>query len=200
VVCWRVAATTPDGVRGYGVLLAPVGAVWRARIVTFPNVLWMVPGGGDTMKFMAKKQHVVLQEAIDFVRLHCVSRGHLLRDELQAVGSPGRSVSVGPRPDPSTPTAPRFHRRLPVHFGRSRPTILGHTGNLSETGLFVATPTPLTLGELLGLSLQLEHAKVPLRASVAWRRMDRGPGLDCGMGVSLVNPPTTYTRYIHALA
>ena len=54
-------------------------------------------------------------------------------------------------------------------------------------------------GEFLGLSLQLEHCKVPLRASVAWRRMLEAQGQDCGMGVRLVNPPTSYVSYIRAL-
>jgi hypothetical protein len=159
----------------------------------------MVPGGGETMKFMAKKPHLALRQAIDFVRLHCVDRGHLMRDEVECVPAPRSTVVISHSVAPPR-IAPRFDRRLPIHFGRSRPTILAHTGNLSETGLFVATHTPMTDGLLLGLTLQLEHCKVPLRASVAWRRTTTRPGGDCGMGVSLVNPPSNYISYIRALA
>ncbi len=158
----------------------------------------MVPGGGETMKFMAKKPEPALRQAIDFVRLHCVSRGHLMRDEVAAVPARRSSVSINHTAPPPR-IAPRFERRLPLHFGRSRPTILAHTGNLSETGLFVETPTPLTDGLFLGLTLQLEHCKVPLRASVAWRRTQGVPGVGSGMGVSLVNPPSNYVSYIRAL-
>ena len=64
----------------------------------------------------------------------------------------------------------------------------------------MATRTPLGDGELLGLSLELEHCKVPLRGSVAWHRALRNPSRDRGMGLRLFNPPTVYVDYIRALA
>jgi len=36
---WRVAVETPHGIEAYGVLVAPTHERWRARILTFPNVL-----------------------------------------------------------------------------------------------------------------------------------------------------------------
>ena len=198
---WRVAVETPHGIRGYGVLVAESGARWRSRIVTFPNVLWMVPGGGETLKFMAKTEDDAIRRAVDFIRRHCLTKGYTMRDEVQFVAPLERKmVVVGGPVDRSAPPAPRFERRLPIRFGRSRPTLLGHTGNLSETGLFVATRTPLSDGELLGLSLELEHCKVPLRGSVAWHRALRNPSLNLGMGLRLFNPPTVYVDYIRALA
>jgi hypothetical protein len=197
---WRVAVETPHGVRGYGVLVAEAGTRWRSRIVTFPNVLWMVPGGGESLKFIARTEQTAVRLAIDFIRSHCVSKGYTMRDEVQFVATPERRmVAVGGTGLRAGKPAPRFERRLPVRFGRSRPTLLGHTANLSETGLFVATRTPLADGELLGLSLELEHCKVPLRGSVAWHRALLKPPLDRGMGLRLFNPPSVYVDYVRAL-
>jgi len=99
---WRVAVETPHGVRGYGVLVAESGARWRSRIVTFPNVLWMVPGGGETLKFMAKTEHDAIRRAVDFIRRHCVSKGYTMRDEIStrpyvrgSVGMPKAGKDTG---------------------------------------------------------------------------------------------------------
>jgi hypothetical protein len=43
---WRVTVDTPYGFEAYGVLVAPSVELWRARIITYPNVLWMVRGRG----------------------------------------------------------------------------------------------------------------------------------------------------------
>lgn len=198
---WRVGVETPEGIRGYGVLVAEAGARWRARIVTFPNILWMVPGGGETMKFFAKREEEAVRRAVDFIRAHCIAKGYTMRDEVQFVEPlRRRAVAVGEWIDATRKNAPRFDRCLPVRFGRSRPTVLGQTANLSETGLFIATPNPLSEGELLGLSLELEHCKVPLRASVAWHREASGPGRDRGMGMRLFCPPSVYVSYVRALS
>jgi len=195
-----VAAETPEGVRGYGVLVAEAGARWCARIVTFPNILWMVPGGGEPIKFLARSEDETMRQAIDFIRQHCVAKGYLMRDEVQYLEPLRRSVAMGGLKTFAGRIAERYERRLPVRFGRSRPNILGHTGNLSEAGLFVATLTPLVGGDAIGLLLELEHCKVPLRGAVAWRRAQRVSGRDCGMGLRLVNPPTVYVDYVRALA
>jgi hypothetical protein len=180
------------------VLVAEAGHRWRARIVTFPNILWMIPGGGETLKFMGNSEELVTRKAIDFIRQHCVAKGYLMRDEVQFVRPLKRSFLVaGSRV--AAQRFPRFDRRLPVRFGHNRPTTLGHTGNLSESGLFIQTGQPVLDGELLGLLLELEHCKVPLRGSVAWRRTERRAGLDSGMGLRLVSPPSNYVDYVRAL-
>jgi hypothetical protein len=197
---WRVAVETPLGVRGYGVLVAKAGPRWVARILTFPNILWMVPGGGEPMKFLAKSEDEAVRRAADFIRRHCVVKGYLMRDEVELVEPWKRGAAPEGAPEYAIKGAPRFDRRLPIHFGRSRPTILGHTANLSEAGLFVATETPLCSGEQLGLLLELEHCKVPLRGGVRWRRDQAVGPLDCGMGLRLVNAPNVYVSYVRALA
>ena len=47
-VGFKVNVETPQGMRAIGVLLGEAGRGWRARIITHPNVLWTVPGGGGT--------------------------------------------------------------------------------------------------------------------------------------------------------
>jgi hypothetical protein len=197
---WRVNVETPHGIRGYGVLVAECGRRWRARIVTFPNILWTIPGGGRSIKFLARSEAEAVRRAVEFVRRHCVEKGYVMRDELEFV-EPSRSRSVVVANAPSAlKAAPRYERRLPVKFGRNRPTFTGETGNLSESGLFVATETPPSRGEMLGLSLELEHCKVPLRGAVVWNRATPNPGRDRGMGLRLISPPPVYVRYVQALA
>ena len=193
-VVWRVAVETPQGVRGIGVMLAACGTRFRARVLTFPNVLWVAPGGRETIKFIARREDEARQQAIDFVRAHCVLRGDTMRDELALAGDVKRRVSIGIAP------APRYDRRLPLRFGRSRPTIPAITANLSEGGLFVVTHAPLAGGEHLGVALELEHCKVPLRGAVSWARRNAPLGAECGMGLALINPPEVYVRYVKALA
>jgi uncharacterized protein (TIGR02266 family) len=194
-----VAVETPHGVRGYGVIVATTDRRWRARIITFPNIMWMIPGGGESLKILARTEDEAVRLAVDFIRRHCVTKGYLMRDEVQFVESMQGHHAVEGRPRVSQ-GAPRFARRLPVRYGRSRPTIQAYTLNLSETGLFVTTDTPLAQGELLGLSLELEHCKLPLRGSVAWHRSSRDQGRDRGMGLALVTPPDTYIQYVRALS
>lgn len=192
---WRVTVHTPRGFQAYGVLLAPAGDLWRARILTYPKVLWLVPGGSGTLKFAAKTAQDAERKARDFIRAHCASRGYLMRDELAPVekGSGLARAGLGNQ-------LPRFRRALPVRFGKDRPTIVGTTHDLSECGLFVVTERPYARGTATGLVLQLEHCTVPLRGTVAWARRVPSGGRPTGMGLNLVSPPQVYVRYVQALA
>lgn len=197
---WRVAVETPLGARGYGVLVAEAGPRWCARIVTFPNILWMVPGGGESIKFLARTEDEAVRSASDFIRQHCVDKGYLMRDEVEFVEPLRSMVALDGAKQYTGQLAPRFDRRLLVRFGRSRPTLVGRTANLSESGLFVATDSPLSGGVSLGLLLELEHCKVPLRGAVVWQRSQSNAERICGMGLRLVNPPSVYVSYVRALA
>lgn len=202
---WKVSAETPDGVQGIGVLLAPIGPRWRARILSFPRTLWTVPGGRSTMKFYGASEQDAERQAQIFIREHCIARGFVLRDELapvvDAVPQEARPASRGGEQGVERRyVEPRFPRRLPLQFGRDRPTARGTSVNLSKNGLFVHTDSPIDQGELVGVMLEMEHAKVPLRGSVVWRRHAASPGRPAGMGLQLLNPPRIYTSYIDALA
>ena len=194
----RIGVETPRGVEGYGVLLVKSGARWRARIVTFPNVLWMVPGGGESIKFLDRSREGAERGAVDFIRRHCLIRGYTMRDEVQFLRHPTPERRGGDRPA-SRIVSPRYHRCLPVRFGRDRPVFFGETFNLSESGLFINTDQPMPLGESVGLSVALEYGKVPLRANVAWQRVTNSIHRPPGMGLELLTPPSLYLSYVQAL-
>jgi hypothetical protein len=196
---WRVSVETPRGIQGYAVLLAPAGNQWRARILTFPNVMWTIPGGGCSMKFVGRTADEAEAPAVAFIRRHCAERSYLMRDELEPL--PDGVLARGPAHGVDAIVLdPRFERALPVRFGLNRPSVVGSTGNMSRAGLFVATQRPLVEGAFAGMLLELEHCKVPLRGSVIWQRLLRQPGRDPGMGLELLDPPRIYLRYVDALA
>lgn len=64
---WRVAVRAEDAVEAYGVLVAPCDAGWRSRVVTFPNSLWVIPGGAGTIKFLADTPQGSERMAIGFI-------------------------------------------------------------------------------------------------------------------------------------
>jgi hypothetical protein len=191
---WRVSVETPRGMQGYGVLVAPSGERWRSRILTYPNVLWVVPGGAGTLKFTGRTAEEAERKAMTFIREHCVAKGYLMRDDIAPVGA-GESA-----PRAQGPQHPRYLRSLPVRFGHNRPTIRGATRDLSEGGLFVVTDVPVSPGAQLGLLLELEYGPVPLRGAVAWSQAAARAGRPAGMGVKLLDPPTIYVRYVRALS
>jgi hypothetical protein len=190
---------TPLGARGYGVLVAEAGSRWRARIVTFPNILWMIPGGGESIKFLARSEEEAVREASDFIRQHCTAKGYLMRDELQFVEPLHAADMLGAQGRRPGPVAPRYRRRLTVRYGLDRPTQVARTANMSASGLFVTTDRPLASGVSLGLVLELEHCKVPLRGTVVWSRSRPQYGHAAGMGLRLIQPPPAYVNYVRAL-
>ena len=145
---------------------------------------------GNAIVFRVENTTAFPVEGLD---LNCLGE----RDHAQEPIRSGRG-----RLDPlRLPTAhARVDRSLPVRFGRSRPTLDGRTANLSESGLFVATDSLLAGGVSLGLLLELEHCKVPLRGTVVWQRSQPSADLSSGMGMRLVNPPSVYLSYVRALA
>jgi hypothetical protein len=195
---FRVAAETPRGLEGYGVLLARMGPAWLSRIVTFPNVVWTVPGGRAAIAFRGRTEDEATRQAVAFIREHCRVRGYRMRDEIVLVGGDARPRLVFSDPAAAA-RPPRFPRDLPVRFGRNRPVVFGRTGNLSESGLFVVTEHPMGSQDLVGLLLELEQGKVPLRGAVAWQRAALEVGRTPGMGIRLLDPPTVYVRYVRAL-
>lgn len=175
---WRVTAETSDGLVGYGVLVAETGDRWRSRILTFPKTLWTIPGGAASMKFVGRDESEARRKAVDYIRQHCAQRGFVMHDEIVPVEHDPFTSTRPARatlPETGQPNSDRVPRRLPVRFGRERPTVPAYTANMSPYGLFVATEQPLSEGEIVGLMLELEHMKVPLRASVIWNEPIRSP-------------------------
>jgi len=194
---WRVNVESPAGIEAYGVLVAAAGDRWRARILTYPNVLWLVPGGAGTMKFLADTPQLAELQAIEFIREHCRTRGlGIRREEVREIAA---GLPRGASPAAGNP-APRKIRFLPLRFGLANPSEPGGVGNLSESGLFVITGTPISRGTEVRLLLMLSTEDLSLRGQVRWMRDQPHVGRSPGMGVQLVQPPPSYIRFVRGLA
>jgi hypothetical protein len=192
---WRVLVDTPRGPEVYGTLVAPAGDHWRARVLTYPNVLWIV-GRGNTMKFVGSTPALVEQAAIRFIKGHCKSHGFTARTEVPAV----ESGEVAPEQDATAArseavrASQRQLRAVRVAYGLGRPNQEAETDDLSEGGLFIRTDEPMPVGTDLQLRLEAEGFGIPLRGVVRWARDVDVNGRPRGMGIKLVNP---HPRYIH---
>jgi len=89
------------------------------------------------------------------------------------------------------PSDKRQHRRAElraqVDWDSDKNEYSGYTENISEGGVFIATPAPLALGEPLDLRVTLATGEnLVIRTRVAWIRP---PGEDAagGMGVQFVD-------------
>ncbi|MDX1388774.1 MAG: hypothetical protein R3344_06265, partial [Acidobacteriota bacterium] len=132
---WRARASTRHGIEVHGVLIAPVDDRWRARIVTYPNVVWVIPGGGSTsIKFVGLDPRHAEQQAIDFVEAHCKQKGHTLSHELPSV----EAGFVDPEQDPAAEksefsrTSRRKLRSMSVRYGVGRIRHTSETSDVSE--------------------------------------------------------------------
>ncbi|HEX4822906.1 MAG TPA: PilZ domain-containing protein [Candidatus Polarisedimenticolaceae bacterium] len=195
---WRVQVETPRGHEAIGVLVAPSHDVWRARIVTFPNVLWTIPGGHGTIKFVGDTQEEAAAQAIAFIESHVQAKRLVRRDGLAPVGPEPMHT-----PLPTSPTAFSTARRkltcLPVRWGHERARVRGVTVNVSLEGMFIGAIGPEDDGQSLLINLDLDGHTIPLRGLVMWSRERSEPGRPMGMGVRLSEPPVVYQSYVTAL-
>jgi hypothetical protein len=192
---------TPHGSEACGVLIARSGRLWRARILTYPNILWTIPGGRGALKFVADSPKQAEWQAIAYVREHYHQLGYSLKADAPPVEpriiAPEAACSVLERPD-GLP-AVRKIRFLPVLYGISRVTEKGGTGNLSETGLFVITNSPEAEGAWLNMTLDLREERVSMVGVVRWMNVRPHAGRSPGMGIQLQQPPARYKRYVRLL-
>jgi len=194
---WRAMVELPKGPEVYGTLVAPAGTRWRARILTYPNVLWVVPKKG-TIKFVASTPAEAQNKAVEYIRQHCKRRGFALRAEVTSV----ESREVDPEQDAKTASskaaraAQRQLRFLYVRYGLGRPTDEAETDDLSEGGLFIKTDSPLPVGTDLALRLEIDGFDLPLRGVVRWVREEAAGGRPSGMGIKLAQPHPRYIHYI----
>jgi uncharacterized protein (TIGR02266 family) len=84
----------------------------------------------------------------------------------------------------------RVQKTLSLTYKDKQSFVKAYVGNVSSSGLFIKTPTPLKQGEKFQLRLQLPDVPEPLRISceVAWARnqaqsSDKNPA---GMGVKFI--------------
>lgn len=187
---WRVRIETPFGHQDIGVLLAPSYDRWRARIVTYPNVLWSAPGRRGTLKFVGDTLEQAEAQAIAFVERHVRAKRYPLPT---AVHSP-RGVR------PGLTAARRKSACLPVRFSLDHAITRGSTVNLSAEGMFVAVAAPVEGGQTLLIHLDMVGHTLPLRGLVMWNRIQAGKHHPAGMGVRLSEPNRIYQSFVAGLA
>ena len=193
---WRIAVDTPYGIEAYGVLVAPSLDVWRARIITYPNVLWTVPGGSLTLKFAGDTPQEAEASAVSFIEGHIKSRGYVRRDTQDAPEVSRYRAEAEARALAAAGPALRKMRALPVRFGNGPTLFAAMTGNVSESGLFVMTIAPFEPGSDLRVLIDLETGPVGLKGQVVWQRPRPVSGRPVGMGVRLISPPGTYRDFV----
>lgn len=198
---WRVHVETPFGHEAIGVLVAPSHDVWRARILTYPNVLWTLPGGRGTMKFIGATAEDAERSAVAYIEDHVRAKGLLRRDALAPVAAAPAAKSAPGEflPRALKATSQRKVRSLPVRFGAERASTRGVTFNLSTEGMFVGAPDPPEDGRVLFIHLDVSGHTLPLRGLVMWSRPRGEAGRPVGMGIRLTDPPPFYRSFVAAL-
>jgi len=194
---WRVAVETPHGIEAYGVLVAPTHEAWRARILTFPNVLWTIPGGAATLKFVGKTPQVAEALAVSFIEGHIRARGFVRRDTMEHTAA--GSYRAEARPGAAVGAAMRKPHAMSIRFGNGPALFAAMTANISESGMFVATMAPLDAGTVLRVMMSLETGPLGMRGEVVWNRPRIVLGRPIGMGVRLVEPPSLYQEFVREI-
>ena len=191
----RIGRSRSDSLKRWhetvGVVVAPAGNRWRARIVTYPSDFWTVSRGTAVMKFYADDPESAEKEAIDHIEAYIQKSGLTRAAEFLP-------VRFGSGADPDG----KIGRRLcgwKIRFGHNTMNQEAVLGNASERGLFVQTENPLPAGSVVRLELDADGTRIPLRGTVAWVRVSRDTGRLAGMGVRLVRPPAMYLDSVKKL-
>lgn len=199
---WRVLIHTGHRSEVYGVLVAPTVDGWRARILTYPNMLWSVPGRRATMKFVGATAQETERVAVDFIQQHCRERGLTVLGEPAMVDAGRLDAEALPPAGASEDAvaARRWLKVVPALYGTEKPTTAARTIDLSLAGLFITTDRPLPADTRIKILVELEGFSVPLAGTVAWCRTQAEDGRPPGMGIALSKAPPMYDRYVRALA
>ncbi len=179
------------GTETVGVVVAPVGTCWRARIITYPSEFWTVSRGTAVMKFYADSPEVAEQDAVDYVETFIQSSGLTLATEFLPVRFESGVDSDG--------SAGRRLCSWKVRFGHNTMNREAALGNVSEKGIFLQTADPLPAGSVIRMELNVAGTRIPLRGTVAWVRLSRETGRPLGMGVRLSRPPAMYLDSVRKL-
>jgi uncharacterized protein (TIGR02266 family) len=201
---WKAVVETPHSMEAFGVLVAPAGEIWRARILTYPRSLWTVPGGHGVMKFFGKTPQLAEAQAIRFIEDVCARRGYTLRHGLELSAVARARGALAPTPEvlaaaELTTIRPRWPIVLPVLYGVDAMTLRAVTRNVSEGGLFVQTPSPIARGRDVSMQVTLTANRLALSGTVVWCRSRLQPGRPPGMGIQLIAPSRAFLEYIRTL-
>jgi Tfp pilus assembly protein PilZ len=179
----------------YGVLIAEAGDCWRARVFTYPNMLWSVPGGRGTIKFAGATAKEAETLAVEFLREHCESRNCTMQDAADepTAGWGQGSTDSGAAKDGKEQRHPC---KVPIRFGEEKAIRAATTANLSPGGIYIATDKPIEKGKSVRMLLDVQAYTIPLVGTVAWVRVNEEVGKPKGMGVQLNQPPALFLRYV----
>jgi len=199
---WRVSVQAGTRTEEYGVLVAPAGEIWRARILTYPNMLWSVPGSRGTMKFAGGTAAEAERRARDYIVKLCAQRSFKLSEVKQA--PPSRPLTHENAENAEGGAGPEGRARhlhsIIARFGEEKPVEEGATADMSSGGMFIITNRPLPTGRTLKIVLEMDNATLPLNGVVAWIRTRPEDGRQAGMGVELTQPPALYEYYVRKLS
>ncbi len=192
----KFAVTGDNHLEYYGVLIAEAGEYWRARIFTYPNMLWSVPGARGTIKFAGATAKEAETLAIEFLREHCEQRRYTMQDATDDPPAGQIEKESADRLSPRGGKEERHPCKVPIRFGEEKATHWGTTANLSLVGIYIATDKVLEKGKRLRMLLDIQAYTMSLLGTVAWVRVKEEPGKPKGMGVLLQQPPAFYKRYV----
>ena len=193
---WRIVASSGKVSETFAVLIAQCEERWRARILTLPGMLWSVPGGRCTMKFVASTAAGAERQARQVIEDVCGSRG--LKMTQVAVNQNPRGVQPeGVGMDAGQAT--RNLHGMRILYGTEQARKEAATSDVSTSGMFIATTNPLPKGQKLKLLLEMGSASIPLNGTVIWVREHPDGGRPSGMGVELITPPALYVHFAEKL-
>jgi hypothetical protein len=105
---------------------------------------------------------------------------------------------TGPLSWPSGLRHPRFDDQLPVRFGLGGSLDRkGFTGNISRTGISVATSEAVPPGTRLTVAITLPNEEIArLEGTVAWSNVTPGAGTKAALGVQIVTSDTSFADLV----
>lgn len=198
---WRALIEGKEFPEVYGVLIAPMERLWRARILTYPNVVWMIPGGGSTMKFLGVSAAQAEGEAAQFIQEFCKSRGLKISRRLPNLepGPFNHEESAATQSDTEAQANRRRLRHVPLWWGKNAADEEGLSEDFSESGLFLISGKLQPEGTKLKLRIKAGDTMVELTGTVAWTRDVAGGGRRIGMGIELQAPSQAYKEFVRSL-
>lgn len=208
---WKVSVKTNRGPESYVVVVSPSGRQWLARILTFPDEFWTVPGTRHHKNFLGNNPQVAERKAVEHIKEHIRSRNLTVLGSRSAA-APRKNSTAGKRPprgpdrngppdydEVGDPEVLRKQCSIPVMFGHNTHSRKAAVENVSERGMFIRTTDPLRPGSVIRIKMELDTCTMPLRGMVVWTRIGREEGRSSGMGIRLFKPPALYISYVQMI-
>lgn len=189
---------TPWGRETYQVLLREAEHLWIATIITLPNRIWAQPGGREALKFYGQSASEAEAGAVEFIEAERVATRRRIWIPF-AETPPTAPSRSGVAAQPVVRPATRYATRLLLRFGSEETMVPGCTANVSESGLFVITDRPRSIGESVQIDLRVPEQPVDLWGTVVWVSPRKADGRSVGFGARLLSKPHEYLAWIQKL-